>query len=71
MKNLVDSFILLYDAVCQKVCFICLCEIKNNGRKNVVYDLSINENRGIIIIIDVLPQENYLWHYFFRKSDIR
>ncbi len=37
----------------------------------MVYDLSINENRGIIIIIDVLPQENYLWHYFFRKSDIR
>lgn len=30
----------------------------------MVYDLSINENRGIIIIIDVLPQENYLWHYF-------
>ena len=37
----------------------------------MVYDLSINENRGIIIIIDVLTQENYLWQYFFRKSDIR
>ncbi len=37
----------------------------------MVYDLSINENRGIIIIIDVLPQENYLWQYFFRKSDLR
>lgn len=33
----------------------------------MVYDLSINENRGIIIIIDVLPQENYLWQYFFPK----
>ena len=28
----------------------------------MVYDLSINENRGIIIIIDVLPQENYLYY---------
>ena len=37
----------------------------------MVYDLSINENRGIIIIIDVLPQENYLWNYFLRKSYIR
>ncbi len=36
----------------------------------MVYGLSISRNRGIITIIDVMPQEKYLWQYFFLKSDI-